>query len=41
MQLIERIVAMPSSTPGGPNTMRFLDERPQITVLPASVAASI
>jgi hypothetical protein len=27
LAIVEKIVAMPSHTPGGPNTMRFLKEK--------------
>lgn len=34
LALVERIVGLPSGQPGGPNTMRFLDERVQFEVKP-------
>ncbi|CEG01405.1 Cyclophilin-like peptidyl-prolyl cis-trans isomerase domain [Ostreococcus tauri] len=30
--VLERVVSAPSSTPGGPNTMRFIDQRPKLQV---------
>jgi len=32
MAVLERVVAAPSSTPGGPGTMRFIDRRPRVRV---------
>ena len=32
MEVLERVVAAPSSTPGGPGTMRFIDRRPRVRV---------
>ena len=32
MEVLERVVAAPSSTPGGPGTMRFIDRRPRLRV---------
>jgi len=32
MATLERVVRAPSSTPGGPGTMRFIDERPKISL---------
>ena len=36
LELADRIVALPSSTPGGEGTMRFLDDRLKLDVLPTS-----
>ena len=32
MEVLERVAAAPSSTPGGPGTMRFIDRRPRLRV---------
>jgi hypothetical protein len=32
MATLERVANAPSSTPGGTGTMRFIDERPRITL---------
>ena len=32
MEFLERVAAAPSSTPGGPGTMRFIDRRPRLRI---------
>jgi cyclophilin family peptidyl-prolyl cis-trans isomerase len=36
LAVADRIVQLPSHTPGGPNTMRFLKNRLEINVVPAA-----